>query len=230
MTRKNREKKRRITKIYDRLASAYGLVRPRLDKSDLRIVTRLLELTDGEAVLDVGTGPGIFPLELRKRGYGNRVVGIDLSAKSIAVAEKRAKRKRFPNLDFREGDMEKLEFDDGRFHRVTCIKALLLVPDRLKAAREFHRVLAPGGIAVIVEPKAGKRPLRKRAFDWSFGRCFTGLKALKPDLHDVDFCDFMGDNRFTQESLEVLMRQAGFQDVTTTVRRDDIFAQCRKAI
>ena len=69
---------------------------------------------NGLRVLDIGCGAGRTTYFLHK--IGMRVVGIDISTTLLQHA-----RKRFPDIDFREGNAEILEFDDEEFDAVLFI-------------------------------------------------------------------------------------------------------------
>jgi ubiquinone/menaquinone biosynthesis C-methylase UbiE len=104
-----------------------------------------LELGERDRLLDVGCGTGAAV-----RGAAEvveRAVGVDLSPKMLAEARERAAG--LPGVDFVEGDSEDLPFGDGEFTAVLCTTSLHHYPRPEAAAREFARVLAPGGRVVI---------------------------------------------------------------------------------
>ena len=105
----------------------------------------LLDLRPGMRVLDVAAGRGTSPLYLAKR-FGCEIVGTDLSAEMVRDATARAEVEGLSNLvQFRQGDAERLPFDDETFDAVLCECAFCTFPDKATAAREFARVLRPGG-------------------------------------------------------------------------------------
>jgi ubiquinone/menaquinone biosynthesis C-methylase UbiE len=104
-----------------------------------------LELKAGDRLLDVGCGTGAGVRAAA--GRVERVVGVDLSPKMLAVARQRAAG--LPGVEFVEGDSEHLPFGDGDFTAVVCTTSLHHYPRPDAAAREIARVLAPGGRAVI---------------------------------------------------------------------------------
>jgi ubiquinone/menaquinone biosynthesis C-methylase UbiE len=108
----------------------------------------LAELREGEHVLDIACGTGLvtFPAATRV-GPSGRVVGTDLSEKMVATATQRARGK--SNVSFLRQDAERLEFADDSFDAALCALGLMYVPDPLKALSEMHRVLKPGGRAVV---------------------------------------------------------------------------------
>jgi ubiquinone/menaquinone biosynthesis C-methylase UbiE len=116
---------------YDAFAGqiTVGAVAPLLDATGVRA---------GMRVLDVATGPGYVAAGADARGA--HAVGIDFAANMVAEA-----RRRFPGIEFREGDAENLAFDAATFDAVVCAFGLLHMPDPDKAIAEAHRVLRPGG-------------------------------------------------------------------------------------
>ncbi len=104
-----------------------------------------LELEDGDRLLDVGCGTGAAVRAATE--LVERAVGLDLSPNMLTEARNRARG--LPGAEFVEGDSENLPFDDGEFTAVLCTTSLHHYPRPDAAAREFARVLAPGGRAVI---------------------------------------------------------------------------------
>ena len=105
------------------------LVGPLLDAAGVR---------PGARVLDVATGPGYVAAAAAERGAD--VVGVDVAGAMLALA-----RRAHPGLDFRTGDAEALPLPDASFDVVVANFALLHLGRPDQAAREFARVLVPGG-------------------------------------------------------------------------------------
>ncbi|ADJ41927.1 methyltransferase type 11 [Amycolatopsis mediterranei S699] len=101
-------------------------------------------LADGAEILEVAPGPGFFAVELAKRGY--RVTGLDISHTMVEIArENRAGL----DIDFRQGDVTQAPFADESFDFVVCQAAFKNFRQPVTALNEIHRVLRPGGFAVI---------------------------------------------------------------------------------
>lgn len=111
---------------------------------DRPTVLGLIGDVDGKRVLDAGCGPGLYAEELVGRGAA--VVGFGQSADMVALA-----RHRVPASDFRVHDLaEPLDWlPDDAFDTIVLALVLQHVDDRVAALRELHRVLVPGGIAVV---------------------------------------------------------------------------------
>ena len=103
-------------------------------------------LPAGAAILEIAPGPGYFAVVLARRGY--RVSGLDISHTMVQIAAERARRAGL-TVDFRHGDAARLPFPDGDFDLVVCQAAFKNFREPVAALDEMHRVLRPGGVAVI---------------------------------------------------------------------------------
>jgi arsenite methyltransferase len=105
----------------------------------------LLELSPEHVVLDAASGNGTSALFLAQR-FGCQVIGVDLGAGNIARATTEAERLELADrVRFQVADAEQLPIDDSTIDAVVCECAFCTFPDKPKAAREFARVLRPGG-------------------------------------------------------------------------------------
>lgn len=104
-----------------------------------------LELGAGRRVLDVAAGKGASAIHLAQR-FGCEVVGVDYGGDAIREATSAAERAGVAHLvHFEQGDAERLAQPDAAFDAVICECAFCTFPDKAAAAREFARVLRPGG-------------------------------------------------------------------------------------
>jgi len=106
-----------------------GVVEPLLDAT---------QVDRGMQVLDVACGPGYCAGQAAARGA--TAIGIDFAPTMIVEAQRR-----FPGIDFREGDAENLAFADGSFDAVVCAFGLLHMATPDRAIVEAYRVLRAGG-------------------------------------------------------------------------------------
>lgn len=118
------------------------------ERGNYEELARILAVQPDEDVLDVGCGSAAF---LASQEAGARhVAGLDASQLHIELARERlAGRIAAGTAEIVLGDAEALPWPQGRFAVVTSFNCLKFVPDPLKALREIHRVLRPGGRAVL---------------------------------------------------------------------------------
>ena len=99
------------------------------------------------AVLEVGCGLGTDGAQFAKAGA--RYTGIDLTDAAVELAKRRFELFDLPGT-FRVADAERLDFPDSSFDLVYSHGVLHHTPDTAAAIREIHRVLRPGGKAVVM--------------------------------------------------------------------------------
>ena len=109
-------------------------------------------LAPGERVLDLGSGAGTDSLVAAQMvGAGGRVTGIDMTAPMLARARAAATEMGVANVDFVEGEAERLPFSDAGFDVVISNGVIDLVPDKDAVFAELYRVLTPGGRMQIAD-------------------------------------------------------------------------------
>ena len=104
-----------------------------------------LDLSGGDAVLEVGCATGALTSYLAKSGY--QVTGLDRSSAMIDRA-----RDDHPHLDLRVGDATLLPYDDDAFDAVVAASVVNVVADARQVMSEMHRVCAPGGAISVLVP------------------------------------------------------------------------------
>ena len=98
----------------------------------------------GKRVLDVGCGGGILSDSMARRGA--TVLGIDLAAKPLKVAQLHALEAETPNVDYREVSAEALATEQpDSFDVVTCMEMLEHVPDPSSIVAACTTLVKPGG-------------------------------------------------------------------------------------
>ena len=114
-----------------------------VERLRVRAIRRLLDVTPGARVLEVGVGGG----NVLER-IGGRRYGIDLSPFILDKARARLGG----GAALVRGDAMALPFADGVFDRVYCSEVLEHVLEPEAVVREMRRVLAPSGFAVVSVP------------------------------------------------------------------------------
>jgi SAM-dependent methyltransferase len=138
----------RTKESYDRVASEYA--HSYKDELEYKPLDRALldcfaeQLRGKGKVADLGCGPGQIAAYLRQRGLD--VIGVDLSEAMVEVG-----KQTFPGVEFCTGDMLALDVPSSSWAGIVAFYAIVhLSPEEVPiAARELHRVLAPGGSLLI---------------------------------------------------------------------------------
>jgi ubiquinone/menaquinone biosynthesis C-methylase UbiE len=111
----------------------------------------LMEVRAGQNVADIGCGTGEDVMALAAQaGPSGRAVGVDISSTMIATANQRSRNSN-SNVEFVQGDVQNLPFDDACFDAIRAERLLQHTPDVDLALREMARVVTRGGRIVSWE-------------------------------------------------------------------------------
>src|SRR4029079_9020295 len=143
------------TQPMDQTASAWGATAPSYDFFAEQVTrsfaddgTRLVRIAEGTRVLDVAAGTGNFSFAAARRGAN--VLATDFARGMLDVLERKAREQGVNSrIETRVMDGQALTIADGSVDVVRSLFGLLFFPDKDLGIREMHRVLVPGGRAVI---------------------------------------------------------------------------------
>ena len=158
----------RITPVYDVMNRAMTLG---LDQAWRRLTAEAV-VRPGDRVLDACCGTGDLALACARAG--GRVTGLDFSTRMLAKA-----REKVPRLEWVQGDLLALPFEDASFDAATVGFGVRNVSDLEAAFGELARVLRPGGRLAcleITQPTGLLRPF----FDLWFDRLVPLAGTLLP--------------------------------------------------
>ena len=167
----------------------------------------------GERVLDVACGTGIVARRVAQRIGTGQIVGLDLNAGMLAVAQAVSAGLQ-PPIEWQEGSALEMPFEDSAFDVVLCQLGLQFFPDRSAALLEMFRVLAPEGrLGLNVYSAIERTPVALalvEALDQHLGSGASAVKRSEHALADAD-------------DLRRLVADAEFRDVilqpvTQTIR------------
>lgn len=112
----------------------------------------------GQAVLEVGCGPGFFTLPAAKMVEGGIIYALDIYPMMIENVTKRIKRKGVDNVKILNLPASNTGLDDESINLILCIDVLSDITDINPTFQELHRVLKSDGILSVYEPHTGIEP------------------------------------------------------------------------
>jgi len=118
-------------------------------------VVRFVAPSGDERVLDAGSGAGALAFALAP--HVREVVAVDLVPELLEQGRKRGRR--FPNVEFVEGDATELPFEPGSFDLTATLRTLHHVARPELAVAELVRLARPGGRVFVVDQLAPVDPV-----------------------------------------------------------------------
>ena len=135
-----------------------------------------LEVPPGSSWLDVGCGTGELAKVILDQASPSAVNGVDPSQVFIAYANEHIGGN---DVEFRVGDAQSLQYEDGSFDATVSGLVLNFVPDAAQAVREMAKVTRPNGtVAAYVWDYAGEMQLMRHFWD--------AAVALDPEAVELD--------------------------------------------
>jgi len=177
----------------------------RKQDQELGMVVRQVSdmLPAGSRVLEVAPGPGYLAIELAKRGTYH-VVGLDISTTFVEIAQTKAKEAGVA-VEFRHGNASNMPFEADSFDCIICRAAFKNFTEPLQALREMHRVLKPGGKALIIDLRGDASPE-----DISTYVNNLGLSRINTLMTQWAFKQFLLKNAYTSAEIRQLVSQTNF--------------------
>ena len=175
--------RRDVWKMFDRIAARYDLLNhllsANIDKRWRRRLATMLPGSGNLSVLDLATGTGDQLLALAADSRVTNGIGIDLAEQMLAVGREKIGRLNLDRqLSLEHGDAENIPFDTNRFDAVTITFGIRNMTDIRLTLTEMHRVLKPGGRALILEFSLPRNRLVRAAYLFYLRRILPGLGAV----------------------------------------------------
>jgi len=153
----------------------------------------LASLTEGEVVLDLGSGAG-FDCFLAANRVGNRgrVIGVDMTPEMIERARENAVKGGYENVEFRLGEIENLPVADNYVDVIISNCVINLSPDKERVFHEAYRVLKRGGrlmVSDIVLVEALPEAIQKSAA--AYIGCIAGAVLKENYLECIERAGFL---------------------------------------
>ena len=160
--------------------------------------TALIELREGQTVLDLGSGGGIDVLLSAKRvGLTGKVYGLDMTDEMLALARENQRKAGATNVEFLKGEIEQIPLPDGSVDVIISNCVINLASDKSQVLREAFRVLKPGGrFAVSDVVVRGEIPEEVRKSMEMWVGCIAGA------LRETEYLALLSAAGFTDVALE----------------------------
>ncbi len=214
--------RREVWRMFDRIAHRYDLLNHLLslnrDKAWRKRLVNSLPHRSGLRVLDLATGTADQLLALYDSGKVVDGIGVDPSEKMLEVGRAKIARRNLTDcLALKRGNGEEIPSDDDQYDAVTISFGIRNVTDVPHTLAEMHRILKPGGRALILEFSLPANSLMRWCYLVYFRRVLPfvgGLisgdsyayrylnQTVETFPHGEEFCD--------------LLRGAGFEKVYAT--------------
>jgi ubiquinone/menaquinone biosynthesis C-methylase UbiE len=153
----------------------------------------LVDIAPDLDVLDIGCGGGRTVERLAGIVSEGKVVGIDYSADSVAVASKKNRALIDEGrVEILQGEVSSMSFEDGAFDLVTAIETHYFWPDLPSDLGEVHRVTKRGGQLLLVGAlyKDGKHDRRNQRFVEAGGMANLSIEELRALLESAGYSEF----------------------------------------
>jgi arsenite methyltransferase len=184
------------TEVYNIMTDDYSTLEGYNPDADLGLgcglPTQFAQIKKGDVVIDLGSGAGNDAFIARNEtGETGKVIGIDFTPAMIDKARANAEKLNFHNVEFRQGDIEKMPVTAGMADVIVSNCVLNLVPNKHGVFQEIFRVLKPGGhfsISDIV--LVGELPTKIQQAAEMYAGCVAGAIQKQEYLKMIESTDF----------------------------------------
>lgn len=154
--------------------------------------TALIELREGETVLDLGSGGGIDVLLSAKRvGPKGKAYGLDMTDEMLALARENQRQAGVTNVEFLRGEIENIPLPENAVDVIISNCVINLSADKDRVLAEAFRVLKPGGrfaVSDVVVRGTVPDEVRKSMMLWV--GCIAGAMEEKEYLAKLEKAGF----------------------------------------
>jgi ubiquinone/menaquinone biosynthesis C-methylase UbiE len=161
------------------------------------------QIKAGDRVLEIAPGPGYLAIELFKLTRC-RMIGLDISSTFVSIASANAE-KAGVDVCFEQGDAADMPYPANAFNFIVCRAAFKNFARPLMALNEMHRVLKPGGTALIIDLRKDFSPQAIR--EYTEGKGLVNGAIIK-----WTFNTMLKKRAYTQEGITKLASQSNFGD------------------
>lgn len=190
------------TEVYNIMSDDYNSLEGYTADADLGLgcglPTQFAKIKAGNTVIDLGSGAGNDAFVARyETGETGKVIGIDFTPAMIEKARANAEKLGFNNVEFRQGDIEKMPVTANVADVIVSNCVLNLVPNKDGVFKEIYRVLKQGGhfsISDIV--LVGELPENIRGAAEMYAGCVSGA------IQKQEYLQLIEQNGFTNITIQ----------------------------
>jgi ubiquinone/menaquinone biosynthesis C-methylase UbiE len=186
--------------------------------------TEFARIKEGDVVVDLGAGAGNDCFVARSiAGERGKVIGIDFTEKMVDKARMNAEKLGYTNVEFLQGDIEKMPLSDNIADVVVSNCVLNLVPDKKQAFAETFRVLKPGGhFSVSDIVLVGELPEGLQKSAEMYAGCVAGAIQQDEYLSIIQRAGF--SNITVQKEKRIMLPEEILKDYLTAEQVQDFTA------
>lgn len=190
------------TEVYNIMSDDYTKLEGYNADADLGLgcglPTEFAHIKEGDTVIDLGSGAGNDCFVARRAtGEKGKVIGIDFTEAMIEKARANAEKVGYNNVEFRQGDIEKMPVTANVADVVVSNCVLNLVPNKNGVFKEIYRVLKPGGHFSISDVLlVGHLPEKLRNIAEMYAGCISGA------IQKEEYLGLIQANGFTDITLQ----------------------------
>lgn len=190
------------TEVYNIMSDDYSNLEGYEPGADLGLgcglPTQFARIKKGDTVIDLGSGAGNDCFIARaETGEDGKVIGIDFTPAMIDKARINAQKLGYYNVEFRQGDIEKMPLTSNVADVIVSNCVLNLVPGKDNVFKEIFRVLKPGGHFSISDVVlVGELPDRLRKDAEMYAGCVSGA------IQRQSYLDLITANGFINVSIQ----------------------------
>jgi len=214
------DKRSRVQKMFAAIAPSYDLNNRLhslwMDQRWRRKAVKLANLKPTDVVVDVACGTGDLTMAFaRARGEGT-VLGLDFTFEMLPLAQSKSQiANRKSQINYLNADALALPIADQSANILSIAFGIRNVSDPAAALREFHRVLKPGGRLVILEFSLPTNRILRSLYNFYFSKILprTATWISRDKTGAYKYLPQSVNTFISRESMQEMMKQAGFTDV-----------------